>query len=156
MATQKSTLEYLGNKDILKQHKLAFLCSRRCPAEVILKSYDWAIEQREKGVCVVSGFHSKIERDVLDFLLPGKQPIILVLARAMKKRFEPKFKKEIDAGRLLVISPFDASVKQASVETAIIRNRFMAKLADELYIAYATPGGNLEKLLAVLKERQLL
>jgi predicted Rossmann fold nucleotide-binding protein DprA/Smf involved in DNA uptake len=143
----KNKVEYLGNKDILKCHKVAFLCSRRCPAEIILKSYDWAIEQREKGVCVISGFHSKIERDVLDFLLPGKQPIILVLARTMKKRFEPKIQNEINAGRLLVISPFDVSVKRASAETAIIRNKFMAKLADELYVAYAKPGGNLEKLL---------
>ena len=60
----KSNLTYLGNREILKEHKVGFLCSRKVPAKIILKTYDWAIEQRKKGVCVVSGFHSKIEKDV--------------------------------------------------------------------------------------------
>jgi hypothetical protein len=38
----------LGNIDPLKQPKTAFLCSRKVPASVVLKCYDWAIEQREK------------------------------------------------------------------------------------------------------------
>jgi hypothetical protein len=66
----------LGSIDILKLHKTAFLCSRKCPADIVLKSYDWAIERREKGECVISGFHSKIEKDVLHYLLKGAQPII--------------------------------------------------------------------------------
>jgi len=65
-----------GNTDILKLHKTDFLCFRKCPADIVLKSYDLAIEQRGKGVCVISGFHSKIENDVLHYLLKGKQPII--------------------------------------------------------------------------------
>ena len=48
----------LGNTDLLKLSKTAFLCSRKIPASVVLKCYDWAIEQRESGVCVISGFHS--------------------------------------------------------------------------------------------------
>ncbi|HHT9146151.1 MAG TPA: DNA-binding protein, partial [Candidatus Wunengus sp. YC61] len=78
-------LNYVGNKQLLENYKIAFLCSRKCPADIILKSYDWAIEQREKGVCVISGFHSKIEIDVLHYLLKGTQPIILALARGLKK-----------------------------------------------------------------------
>ena len=52
----QNNLHYIGNKQILEHYKVAFLCSRKCPADIILKSYDWAIEQREKGVCVISGF----------------------------------------------------------------------------------------------------
>lgn len=86
----QNNLHYIGNKQILEHFKIAFLCSRKCPANIILKSYDWAVEQREKGVCVISGFHSKIEKDVLHYLLKGNQPIILVLARGLKKRLEPE------------------------------------------------------------------
>ena len=43
-------LNYAGNKQLLENYKIAFLCSRKCPADIILKSYDWAIEQREKDV----------------------------------------------------------------------------------------------------------
>jgi hypothetical protein len=52
--------ESLGNTELLKLPKTAFLCSRQVPASVVLKCYDSAIEQREKGNCVISGFHSQI------------------------------------------------------------------------------------------------
>ncbi|HQF42082.1 MAG TPA: hypothetical protein PK073_04140 [Ignavibacteriaceae bacterium] len=62
-------MDYFGNKTILNQYKIGFLCSRKVPANIILKTYDWAIEQRDKEICVVSGFHSKIEKDVFDILV---------------------------------------------------------------------------------------
>lgn len=140
-------MEYLSNKVILKQHKVAFFCSQKCPSHLILKSYDWAIEQREKGVCIISGFHSKIEKDVLDFLLKGTQPIIMVLARNMKKRFPTEHRKAIKENRLLVISLFDDKVTQNSKESCYIRNEVILELADEIVVAFATKNGKLEKLL---------
>lgn len=144
-----------GNAEILKQHKVAFLCSRKCPANIVLKSYDWAIEQREKGVCVISGFHSKIEKDVFHFLLKGTQPIILALARGMRKRLEPELQAALDANRLLIIAPFNETVKRVTAETAFQRNRLMAELADEILIAYASKGGSLEKLIDSLDSKQI-
>lgn len=35
-------METWGNKDILKLENRAFLCSQKCPADVVRKSYDWA------------------------------------------------------------------------------------------------------------------
>ncbi|MBI4777807.1 DNA-binding protein [Candidatus Desantisbacteria bacterium] len=137
-----------GNTDILKLHKTAFLCSRRCTADIVLKSYDWAIKQREKGNCIMSGFHSKIEKDVLHYLLKGSQPVILALARGFKKRLEPEIKKAFDNNQLLIITPFEKKVEKVTAETADIRNRLMAELADEIFIAYAQKGGNLENLIS--------
>ncbi len=54
-------MEYLGNREILDNYKIGFLCSRKVPVDIILKTYDWAIEQRDNGICVVSGFHSENE-----------------------------------------------------------------------------------------------
>jgi hypothetical protein len=48
---------------------------------------------------------------------------------------------------LLIISPFGKAVKRTSVETALIRNRLMIDLADNIVIAYAAPQGNLDKLI---------
>ena len=140
-------MNYLGNKDLLKKHRITFLCSRRYPPDVVLKAYDWAIEQREKGNCVISGFHSQIEKDVLHFLLKGKQPVIMVLARGMQKRFRVELKQAEKEKRLLIISPFERMVLRPTIKTAIIRNQLMIELADEVFIAYASPGGNIEKLL---------
>jgi hypothetical protein len=137
----------LGNINLLKLPKSAFLCSRKIPASVVLKCYDWAIEQRESGVCVISGFHSQIEKDVLHYLLKGKQPIILALARGLKEKIEPEFEKHLDQRRLLIISPFDKRTKRVSELTAEIRNKLMIELADNITIGYASEGGQLEKLL---------
>lgn len=143
--------DYLGNREILKYHKIAFLCSRKCPASIILKSYDWAIEQREQGNCIISGFHSKIEKDVFHYLLKGNQPIILAEGRGLKQKYNKEITKAIKENRLLVISPFDKSVTRITEETAIQRNEFMAALADEIFIAFASPNGKLQKLISKIQ-----
>ena len=61
--------DLIGNIKFLKEYKIAFLCSRKIPASTVLKCYDWAIEQRENGSCIISGFHSQLEKDVLHYLL---------------------------------------------------------------------------------------
>jgi predicted Rossmann fold nucleotide-binding protein DprA/Smf involved in DNA uptake len=140
-------MEYLGNKDILNFEKTAFLCSRKVPAKIVLKSYDWAKQQREKSICIVCGNHSQIEKDVFEILLKGKQPLILVLARTMKKRLEPKIKEAVKSNRLLIISPFNKETKRITRETAEIRNKYIMELSDKITVAYKTPNGQLDKLL---------
>ena len=137
----------LGNIALLNLPKIAFLCSRKIPASVVLKCYDWAIEQRESGACVISGFHSQIEKDVLHYLLKGKQPIILVLARGLKEKIEPEFEKPMEEGRLLIITPFDKTVKRVTELTAETRNKLMTDLSDKITVGYSSIGGQLEKLL---------
>ncbi|MDX9890777.1 MAG: hypothetical protein RBT13_08115 [Bacteroidales bacterium] len=139
--------EFLGNEQLLKLQKTAFLCSRSITASAVLKCYDWAIAQREAGNCVISGFHSQLEKDVLHYLLKGKQPIIIALARGLKKKIEPELIKPLEQGRILIISPFDKTVKRASEQTAEIRNKMMIELADNITIGYASKEGKLEKLL---------
>jgi len=142
-------MEYFGNKDLLKQSKTAFLCSRSIPASAVLKCYDWAIAQREAGNCIISGFHSQLEKDVLHYLLKGKQPIIIALARGLKEKVEPKLIKPLEQGRILIISPFDKTVKRVTEQTAEIRNKMMIELADSITIGYTSEGGKLEDLLKV-------
>jgi hypothetical protein len=137
----------IGNTDFLKLPKTAFLCSRKVPATVVLKCYDWAIEQREKDNCVISGFHSQLEKDVLHYLLKGKQPIIVALARGLKQQLEPELQQPLDDNRLLIITPFDETVKRVTEKTAAIRNRMMIDLANEVVVGYASKDGNLNKIL---------
>ena len=142
--------EYIGDKKLLDLHKVAFLCSRVIPATVVLKCYDWAIAQREAGNCVISGFHSTLEKDVLAYLLKGSQPVIVALARGMKARIEPEFKNPLEQGRLLIVTPFEQKHKRVTTQLAITRNAFMADLADEIVIGYAKPGGNIDRLIQQL------
>ena len=147
--------EHIGNKALLELNKTAFLCSRKVPASIVLKCYDWAIKQREEGNCVISGFHSQIEKDVLHYLLKGNQPIIVVLARGLKQKIEPEFLEPIEKGRLLIITLFEEKVKRVTTETAKLRNQMMIELADNITIGFASEDGMLIKTinnLAIKKE----
>ena len=135
---ESKSLHSIGNKAILRERKIAFLCSRQVPAEVVLKCYDWAIEQRDKGNCVISGFHSKIEKDVLHYLLKGTQPIIMVLARGLMKKVDKELQRALDAGRLLILTPFDDNVTRVVRQNALKRNELVKELADEVFIPWAS------------------
>jgi predicted Rossmann fold nucleotide-binding protein DprA/Smf involved in DNA uptake len=141
-------VDHIGSIELLKLEKTAFLCSRKIPAGIVLKCYDWAISQREMGKCIISGFHSKIEKDVLHYLLKGQQPIIIALARGLKQHLEPELEAELKKGRLLIITPFEKHVKRITAETADIRNRLMIDLAENITAGFISKEGNLEKLLS--------
>jgi hypothetical protein len=146
---------YLGNMELLKLHKTAFVCSRKIPAGIVLKSYDWAIAQREAGNCIMSGFQSPIEKDVFYFLMKGNQPIILVLARGMISGIPLKIQKAIEDERLLIISPFKEDVKRVTQETATLRNILMIELADEIFFPFISPGGSLDKLITQIPDKRI-
>lgn len=139
--------ESVGNIELLKLPKTAFLCSRQVPAGAVLKCYDWAIAQREAGKCIISGFHSTIEKDVLHYLLKGRQPIIVALARGLKEKIEPALQKPLDQGRLLIVTPFSKEVKRVIRQTAQLRNQMMIELGDEIVIGFVNKGGMLEEQL---------
>ena len=140
-------MKTFGNNKILKLNKTAFLCSQKCPAEVVLKSYDWAKEQRKQGNCIVCGNHSQIEKDVFEILLKGKQPLILVLPRTIKKRWVPEILKAVNQNKLLVISPFDDKHNRITRENALKKNETIISLGDKIVVGYKTKNGQLEELL---------
>jgi hypothetical protein len=72
----------LGKTSILKSRKLAFFCSVKCPGQPIVQAYDFASAARGAGITVIGGFQSPIEKDCLDLLLRGTQPVIVCPARA--------------------------------------------------------------------------
>ncbi|MDD3023144.1 MAG: hypothetical protein PHE26_04515 [Syntrophomonadaceae bacterium] len=127
--------------------------SRRVPAVAVLKCYDWAIAWREAGRCIISGFHSQMKKDVLHYL---PQPIILALTRGLKQKLETELQPPLEQGRLLIITPFDNSVKWVTAANAAIRNQMMINLADEIVVGYSSPRGQLDGLLANYKESEII
>lgn len=142
-------MEYLGNKELLKQHKTAFLASSTIPPDMVLKCYDWAAGKHEG--CVVSGFSSKMEQDVLHFLLKAKCPVILVLARCMYKVIPENLKEAIEEGRLLIISVSNA-VRQSKV-TAHARNKYICEIADQILFVGVDEKSSLYCLQEEFKEK---
>lgn len=143
---------FVGNQQLLHLPLTAFLCSRRVPADAVLRCYDWAIAQREAGQAVISGFHSPLEKDVLRYLLKGKQPVVLALARGMKQSWEPPIRRALEVGRLLIITPFPEQVRRVTEDTAAVRNDLMIRLAKQVVVGYAGAGGMLERRLRLENE----
>ena len=137
-------LTALGNLDLLSRPMTALFCSARCPGSVILRAYDQAAQWRDAGHCVIGGFHSPVEKECLRILLRGSQPIIICPARGLPKRIPPEWKKPLADGRLLILSIFPNTEKRITADLATRRNELVATLADEVFVAHATPGGRLE------------
>ena len=97
-------IQYKGNIELLQLPKAAFLSSRNISPQSVMACYDWATQQRSAGRCVISGFHSQIEKDMLHFLLKEIQPLIMVLGRLMYKKMPDDLIKPIEENRLLIVS----------------------------------------------------
>ena len=80
----------------------------------------------------------------MNYLLKGKQPIIVALARGLKEKIEPALQKPLDQGRLLIVTPFYKEVKRVTRQTAHLRNQMMIDVADEIVIGFVNKGGMLE------------
>ncbi|CAN5461505.1 hypothetical protein BH20ACI3_BH20ACI3_34880 [soil metagenome] len=142
-----ATLSAVGNLKLLKTRPLALFCSRKCPGNLILETYDLAQKLREEGTAVIGGFHSPVERECLTILLRGKNPIIICLARGFERMRIPKeYTKPLDDGRLLLLSPFSDTTHRADKTLAVKRNAVVAALADQVFVAHAELGSKTDAL----------
>lgn len=145
-------LTLIGNPGVLRSRRTALFCSARTPGDAILRALDTARRLRDEGVTVISGFHSPIEKECLRILLRGKQPIIICPARAIETmRIPTECRAAYQAGRILFLSPFTKQPKRVTRESAVRRNEIVAALADEVFIAHITPGGETERMAEMLK-----
>lgn len=148
MVTLPEELRTLGSRTLLALPKTVFLCSRAYPAAIERDTYLWAMEQRQQQQCIASGFHSRLEQTIYQFLRQSPdQPIVYALGRGIQRSLAFENETDLRLGRLLFITPFEPDVTVVSFETAAIRNLLLADLADDFFIPYVAPGGNLAQLL---------
>lgn len=141
------SISVIGNTELLNTRPLGLFCSIKCPASLILQTYDLAQRLRETGTPVISGFHSPVERECLTTLLRGNNPIIVCLARGVGRMRIPKeYRKPLEEGRLLLLSPFSEKQRRADAGMAATRNAVVAALANEVFVAHAEPGSKTEAL----------
>jgi predicted Rossmann fold nucleotide-binding protein DprA/Smf involved in DNA uptake len=60
-------------------------------------------------------------------------------------RVRAEYQKPVMKGRLLLLSPFAKMQRRITKETAVERNRFVAALADAIFVAHAEPNGKTEQ-----------
>ncbi len=92
-----------------------------------------------------------MERAVFDACLGCDLPMVQILARGLPDRFPPRVQRAIDAGRLLVMTPFDVSLDRFSTARAAWCNQYALHLAANAVIGHLVPDGMLACLLADLR-----
>jgi len=146
-----SRIASIGNPDLLNSKPLALICSLKCPGNIILKTYDLAKQLREGRVSVIGGFHSPMEKECLQILLRGSQPVIVCPPRGLQgMRIPVDHQSALENGRLLYLSPFPNKFRRPTVEAALFRNRFVAALAERILVPYAAPDSKTFELCRLL------
>jgi predicted Rossmann fold nucleotide-binding protein DprA/Smf involved in DNA uptake len=136
-----SRLWSLGDRAILGRTLLGLVCSSQCPGDIILRTYDLARALRDAGIPVIGGFHSPMEEECLDLLLRGSQAVVVCPARSIERmRVTAAWRKPIDVGRLLLLSPFPARHRRPTTALAEKRNRLVAEIAQKVFVAHAAPN----------------
>ena len=154
-------IQMIGNAALLElPGKVAFLSSRRVTPTAVMRCYDWATEVRDGAAgiralpCVIGGFQSALEKDVLRFLLRGKVPVVMVLARRLWCEVPEELRVPVGEGRLLIISPVSAA--RASAASAMSRNRWILEHCDEVVLGSLDPNGGLAKLVATCSSARII
>lgn len=140
-------MDALGNMELFQRRKIGFLASSKIASLSVLPSIEWAVEvAKREDVAIVSGFHSRLERQVLEFLLTGKCGIICVLARSIYKKVPLIYKSAYEVGRVLFIAPCQTSASMASRKLCHERNEYVASISDEMVFASLRPESSLSAL----------
>ena len=141
------SISIIGSRAALLGPITAFLCSKEAPGATILKAFDQAAAWRDAGCCVISGFHSPLEKECMSILLRGGQPVALSPARGIgSMRLPAEQRRAVEDGRLTIISPFTPQDRRASADLGRRRNRFIMALADEIVFGFVAPDGSLARL----------
>ena len=123
----------LGNTDLLERHLVAFFASRSVTPEAESRCIAWAESMCNTDSVVISGFHSPIERAVLDVLLAHGCSVVVTLGRSLYRKIPLHLQAAYDESRLLFVSFRNYS--RHSYSNSQLRNWATANLASELVFA---------------------
>jgi REP element-mobilizing transposase RayT len=146
-----------GNRALLDLPLIAYLASRGesgkgDKGEKFFALTRDALPGETRPRCVISGFLSPMEREVLDVCLAEELPVVQVLARGLPQWLPVPVRRAMDAGRFLAITPFEVSVERFSAERAAWCNQYVMHRAQRIVIGQLAPDGMLACLLADLPE----
>ena len=126
-------MDLSGNTELLDRPLVAFFASRKATLHDAQLARQWAESICQTDKVVISGFHSPLEKEVLNYLLKRHHPVIFALGRALYKKVPPYLQTAFDEGNLLFVS-FRGYTRH-SWNSALQRNWGAADLADELVFA---------------------
>lgn len=147
------TLLIRGLPPIPRGPRLGLVCCRRMKGTLIIAMYDYAKSLIAADGVVVGGFHSPMEKQVLELLLARHVPVIVVPARNPESmRIPQEWTAPMEEGRLTIVSGVGGRTRRPTRELALKRNLLVVALSDRVLIPYATRGGGAEQVARAVVE----
>ena len=137
-------MDLSGNKDLLDRELVAFFASRKATPHDAQLARQWAETISQTDKVVISGFHTPLEKEILNYLLDRKHPVIFALGRALYKKVPPHLQSAFDEGQLLFVS--FRGYSRHSWNSAQQRNWGIANHADEIYFTQIDNTSSLSTL----------
>ena len=137
-------MDLSGNKDLLDRPLIAFFASRKATPHDVQLAHQWAESICKTNKVVISGFHSPLEKEILNFLLEHQRPVVIALGRTLYKRIPEYLQSHFDEGRVLFVSFRDYS--RHNWNSAHIRNWSVANLAEKVYFTQFDETSSLSTL----------
>lgn len=123
-------VEYMGNVALMEREMTAFLAPSWVTPLSVLPTLDWATAMSHGTRPVVSGFTSRLEKEVFAVLVRGTAPIVLVIVPQRYKRVPAHLQPLLDSERLLIISLGLGT--RLNRQLAAKRNNYVLKLATDI------------------------
>lgn len=142
-AYEGRTFRMIGNPALLNREKIALLCSRNAPPD-ILDAAMRRVRRAGANCCFVGGFHSPPEKSLLDALLASEARLVCCPAWGIDTlRIPAAWLPALEDNRMLILEMCNRDGNLAAAED---RNRFVLQHADKLYLPHISPGGMLDRL----------
>ena len=126
-------MDLSGNRELLAGPLVAFFASRTAPTEALDLATRWVHTIARSNKIVISGFHSPIERAVLDVLLASGSSVVVTLGRSLYRKILTHLQEAYNEGRVLFVS-LRANTR-TSFSSSQLRNWITADLASEIVFA---------------------
>ena len=139
--------KHLGNMDLMRERKTAFLCSSGAPFAARDASLRWAECQCKSKHCIISGFQSETERTVFEILLSNGGHAIMLLPHSLFDKCPLQYQNAVNEGRLLILSFSESKQHRITKANAEKRNKQVIEYADDLVIGYVKKSGMIDLLI---------
>lgn len=133
--------------DSAPSHTVAVITSSRVPPSVLLAAYDVSVLLRSNATNTIGGFHTSLERECLEILLRGQQPITICPAREFGEghrlysgKLWESVKRGVAEGRVTIQSPPGVRGTRITRQNAEIRNAYLLEIADRMLVLAASEG----------------
>ena len=138
----------LGEPAILERKLLGIISARQIDSDLALKSSQLLKQLASlKEVSFISGWHSPLEEEALNILLPQGASIVFCVPRSLN-RFVPSagVKDRVSQGEALLLTHCSPKVKRISRDASLRRNELVVVLAVSLLVLSAPQGSASLKL----------